>query len=263
MERITGSDGARARALATMTWEEVRDLDRARAVAILPVGAIEAHGPHLPLSTDVVISEAMARAGAERLAADGVETVVLPPLVYTAAPFAAEFPGTLSVRPETVTALVVDLARALTAQGWRALALANAHLDPTHVGALRAAASEASHAGLLPVVFPDITRRRLAERLTEEFRSGACHAGQYETSIVLSVDASLVREELRGALPPVAASLTDAIRAGLGTFTAAGGERAYFGDPAAASAEEGARTTEVLGALLEEAVIGALESGES
>ena len=40
---------------AEMTWEEVRDLDRSSAVAILPVGAVEAHGPHLPLGTDVVI----------------------------------------------------------------------------------------------------------------------------------------------------------------------------------------------------------------
>ncbi|HET9983409.1 MAG TPA: creatininase family protein [Longimicrobiales bacterium] len=244
-----------------MTWKEVRDLERARAVAILPVGAIEAHGPHLPLATDVVIAEAMARAGAERLAAGGADAVLLPPLCYTAAPFAAAFPGTLSVSPETVTALVLDVARALTAQGWRALALANAHFDPTHVNALRAAVSEASAAGLLPVVFPDITRRRLAERLTEEFRSGACHAGQYETSIVLATAPTLVREEMRGTLPPVAASLTDAIRVGVRTFEAAGGDRAYFGAPAAASAEEGTRTIDVLGALLEEAVPSVLGGG--
>ena len=50
-----------------MTWEEVHRLDRDRTLAILPVGATEAHGPHLPLSTDVLISEAMARAGAELL----------------------------------------------------------------------------------------------------------------------------------------------------------------------------------------------------
>ncbi|HWN67087.1 MAG TPA: creatininase family protein, partial [Haliangium sp.] len=53
--------------LAEMTWEELRDVPRERAVAILPVGATEAHGPHLPLGTDVIIAEAMARRGAERL----------------------------------------------------------------------------------------------------------------------------------------------------------------------------------------------------
>ena len=52
---------------AAMTWEEARDAAGPGAVAILPVGAIEAHGPHLPLETDVIIAEAMARAAAARL----------------------------------------------------------------------------------------------------------------------------------------------------------------------------------------------------
>jgi creatinine amidohydrolase len=55
------------RKLADMTWEEARDQARAGAIAILPVGAIEAHGPHLPLMTDVVIASAMAEAAAEEL----------------------------------------------------------------------------------------------------------------------------------------------------------------------------------------------------
>src|SRR5213594_779408 len=87
--------------LAQLTWEEVRDLGRARTLAILPIGAIEAHGPHLPLETDVIIAQAMARAGAARLAARGSSVVVLPPLTYTAAAFAQGFAGTLSLRPET------------------------------------------------------------------------------------------------------------------------------------------------------------------
>src|SRR5438094_160951 len=63
---------------AHLTWEEVRDLDRTKAVAILPVGAVEAHGPHLPLAPDVIIAETMDRAAAARLAARGPATA-LPP----------------------------------------------------------------------------------------------------------------------------------------------------------------------------------------
>src|SRR2546425_10165 len=84
---------------AHLTWEEVRDLDRTKAVALLPVGAVEAHGPHLPLTTDVVIAETMARAAAVRLATRGYDALLLPPLAYTAAEFAAGFPGTVSLRP--------------------------------------------------------------------------------------------------------------------------------------------------------------------
>src|SRR2546425_11730799 len=72
------------RDMADMTWEEVRDLDRARTVAILPVGAIEAHGPHLPLGTDGIIARAMAREGAERLEAGGHFTPILPGPPHTA-----------------------------------------------------------------------------------------------------------------------------------------------------------------------------------
>src|SRR5437870_2491406 len=128
--------------LAHLTWEEVRDLDRTKTVAIVPVGAVEAHGPHLPLATDVIIAEAMARAAAGRLAARGHEAVLLPAIAYTAAEFAAGFPGTVSLQPATVTALLVDLARSLARHGLSLLAVANAHLDPAHLGAIEAAVTQ-------------------------------------------------------------------------------------------------------------------------
>ena len=90
--------------LAAMTWEEAREAADLAGTAILPVGAIEAHGPHLPLETDVIIAEAMARAAAVRLTAAGMRVVVLPPLAYTTAGFASGFAGTISLQPETVTA---------------------------------------------------------------------------------------------------------------------------------------------------------------
>jgi len=238
----------------TMTWEEAKDLDLARCVAILPVGAIEAHGPHLPLATDVIIAEAMARAGADRLAARGLSALLLPSLAYTAAPFAEGFPGTLSISPGTVTAILLDLARALTARGAAALAIANAHLDPTHLGSVAAAQTAAREAEYLPLVAPDLTRKLWASRLSEEFRSGACHAGRYEGSVVMAARPELVREEIRLALEPNPASLSTAIRGGMKTFEQAGGPRAYFGWPADATAEEGAATIATLGDILAEAV---------
>ncbi len=253
--------------LADMTWEEVRDLRRHGAVAILPVGAIEAHGPHLPLSTDVIIAEAMAEAGAARLADHGWEVLVLPALSYSAAPFAAGFPGTLSIGPETLTRTLVDIARSLGSHGIAVLAIANAHLDPANIGAIGAAAEEcgggaleAAEAGSAAcrIVFPDVTRRRWAPRLTEEFRSGACHAGSYEGSVVLSAAPSLVREEIRSGLTPNPVSLSEAIREGKRSFEEAGGARAYFGYPAEASAAEGKRTIAALGLILSEAVLAEL-----
>ncbi len=245
-------------ALDELTWKDVEGLDRGRLIAILPAGAVEAHGPHLPLSTDRVIAVAMAREGARRLSERGLLPLVLPPLDYTAAPFAAAFPGTVSVRPETVTALVADVGASLASWGVRVLAIANAHLDPAHLGSLHAAVGRLAGETDLAVVFPDVTRKPWALRLTDEFKSGACHAGRYEGSIVLARHPELVRREEMAALPPHPVSLAAAIREGKKTFGEAGGADAYFGDPASASAEEGEETIAVLGSMLEEAVVDAL-----
>lgn len=105
------------------------------------------------------------------------------------------------------------------------------------------------------MICPDLTRKPWALRLGEEFQTGACHAGRYEGSVVLAVRPDLVREETRRALAPNPFSLSRAIRAGARTFEDAGGPRAYFGWPADATAEEGMRTIEALGAILAEAVL--------
>ena len=77
--------------LSALTWEEVRDLPRSQVVAILPTGALEAHGPHLPLGTDIIIAEAMARRAGEKLSHRGHHALLLPALGYTTADFAANF----------------------------------------------------------------------------------------------------------------------------------------------------------------------------
>ncbi|MEK9500161.1 creatininase family protein [Gaopeijia maritima] len=243
-----------SRPFEELTWTEVAELDRARTVAILPIGAVEAHGPHLPLATDVVIAEAMARAAAGRLREAGHPALVLPALHYTSAGFASGFPGTISVSPSTVTALVADIAASLESQGFRTLALANAHLDPTHIASLNAARAAASHEGFA-LLHPDVTRRPWALRLTEEFRSGACHAGRYEGSIVMAARPDLVRRERARELPANPASLSVAIRDGIDSFEGAGGPQAYFGAPAEATADEGVETIATLGAILFDAVV--------
>jgi creatinine amidohydrolase len=249
------------RELAELTWEEVRDLDRARTVALLPVGALEAHGPHLPLGTDNLIAVAMARAAAARLAAHGTNAVILPALAYSAAPFGAAFAGTLSATAATIAALIADLAVEVARHDFAALAIANAHLDPAHLKSLADAQRLAAARGATRFICPDLTRREHAARLGEEFRSGACHAGRYEGSVVLATRPDLVRSAIARSLPPVPVSLSQAIRDGRTTFAEAGGARAYFGTPAEATAEEGARTIEVLGEILSEAVLATLAPG--
>lgn len=246
--------------LAEASWTEVRDFLAARpdAVVLVPVGAIEAHGPHLPLATDVIIAEAMARRAAERLADRGVNVVILPAVPYSHAGFGAGFPGTVSLDTTRHGGVVEDIAASLARHGVTTLAIANAHLDPGHLEDLRSATREVERDGRVRVAFPDLTQRSWGTRLTAEFKSGACHAGQFETSIVLAVRPDLVRTARMGNLRPNPVSLAAAIRDGKTSFEQAGGPDAYFGNPAAATAEEGRETIDVLGGILEDAVLEAI-----
>jgi len=247
--------------LAEMTFVEVQDLGK-EAVVIVPVGAIEAHGPHLPLQTDVLIARAMAVSGAVTLEERGVSPVVIAPTCqFTSAPFAAAFPGTLSLRPDTTTALLVDTMLALSRSGFARIVLANSHLDPSHTASLHEAVRKARDGHALAVTYPDITRKPWALRLSAEFKSGACHAGQFETSILMADRPEMVRESIRTALEPNPASLSKAIKEGKGTFKEAGGPDAYFGYPRDASAEEGRETLALLGAILADAVIADRDGG--
>lgn len=236
--------------LDELTYEEASRLEG--AVALLPTGATEAHGPHLPLGTDVIISRTAAARACRRLRDEGVRAIVLPPIAYAVTEFAAGFDGTLSIPIETARALVRDVILATKRAGFAGVVVCNAHLEPGNLQALREAVSEAEAAGAR-ALFPDVTRKPHALRLGEEFKSGACHAGRYETSLVLAADESLVRRDVQSALVPNPSSLSVAIREGKHTFEDAGGPQAYFGWPADATAAEGDALYEELASIFAEA----------
>jgi creatinine amidohydrolase len=237
--------------LAELTFVEAEAL-RARApIVLVPIGSTEAHGPHLPLATDVIISEAMATHAATKLEALGRAAVIAPSLSYSLTDYAAAFTGTVSLPAEAAIELVAGVAAGLQQQGFHRVCLVNSHLEPAHVEGLKEACRRALARTGHAVAFPDKTERRFARTLTEEYKRGACHAGSYETSLVLAARPELVRDPVRATLPPVPIDLAKAMRAGVKDFVAAGAERAYFGDPAAATAEEG----EAIYALLAQMIV--------
>jgi creatinine amidohydrolase len=221
-------------------------------VLLLPVGAVEPHGPHAPLSTDGLISAGMCARAARALADDAeVRVLVLPALPYGVTRYGAAFAGAVGVSEATLHALVVEICRSLAAQGLERVVIVNNHFEPEHVATLRAAAEavQSAHVRLL-----DLTRRRHAERLTQEFRDGSCHAGQYETSLVLADAPGLVDAERMRALPAVPVNMPAAMAAGRTDFVAMGMDEAYCGAPAEASADEGEATFATLTVLLVEAI---------
>ena len=244
--------------LPDMTWTEIDEAMKKeqRPVALLPVGATEAHGPHLPVSTDTVIAVELAKRGAAELKEHGVTSLVLPPVTFTVADFAADFPGTISIPPETAVALLRDICVS-TAKRFRAVALVNIHLEPKHVECLKKVVDESNKAGV-SVCFPDITKKRWAETLGEAFKEGD-HGGAFETSLMMAAAPDMVRERERISLPPIDGLLA-AIKKGAKTFAEAGSEDAYFGDPTAASVEDGENLYEALVEILRLSVMEHLGS---
>jgi creatinine amidohydrolase len=214
-------------------------------VLLLPLGAVEPHGPHAALATDTVISVGVCRRAARRLEHDPeVRALVLPWLPYGVTRYAAAFPGTISIGEEMLRGLVTEICASLAAQGFPRVVLVNNHFEPEQVRVLRETG--------LPLL--DLTRRANAERLTEEFRSGSCHAGRYETSLVLAEAPELVRRERMTSLEAKMVDMPAAIREGRTDFLAMGMEQAYCGSPADATAEEGVETFETLAGMLVEVV---------
>lgn len=113
--------------ISEMTWEDFRE--HADAVAILPVGSCEQHGPHLPLSTDTVIATSLAEAVAAR-----VGGVALPAIAYgyRSAPYSGGgplFPGTIDLSFAALAATVTDILSELIADGFRRILVLNAHYE--------------------------------------------------------------------------------------------------------------------------------------
>lgn len=245
--------------LARLTWPEARKRFHADLVALLPIGATEPHGPHLPLDVDVTLSTAHARRAASLLQGLHVNALVLPALPYGVTFFTDGFEGRVSLRPGTMWSMLEDICDSLAEQGVRRLVFCNAHMEPAQVKVLRGVAldrEQPAPAGAqgMQIVFPDLTRRRNAERLGEEFKSGECHAGRYESSLVLAFDPGGVREEERLALPALEVGLVEKMRGGAESFLEVGADAAYCGDPARASAEEGEALCDELANLTVDAV---------
>lgn len=175
-----------------LSSEEVAALDRDRAVAVLPVAAIEQHGPHLPLGTDAILCDAILSAALTRLP-EGVTTVLrLPTQRIGHSPEHTRFAGTLSIEAGTLLAAWTQIGASLSAAGLRRLVLFNTHGGQ---GALvDLAAQELRRRYGMLVVRCNSWRFSLPDGWVSarEARYGL-HGGQIETSLMLQVAPELVR----------------------------------------------------------------------
>ncbi|MDI1433705.1 MULTISPECIES: creatininase family protein [Polyangium] len=223
-------------------------------VVLVPVGSVEPHGPHLPLGTDTIIGDAVAERAAQLLEAKGTVALVGPSVPYGVTRFAEGFAGAVTVTEAALIAFLRAVIEGYLHAGFSHVCLVSNHLEPAHDAAVRASL-EGLPAGSASVASP--LSRRWARTLSAEFKSGACHAGRYETSILLAAAPDTVDEARMAALPALTISLSDGIRQGKTSFLAMGITDAYTGAPAEATAEEGRDSIERLATM----VVGEVEDG--
>ena len=111
---------------ADLCTRDFAQLDPARTIAVLPVAATEQHGPHLPLSVDTVLADGIVAASLPHLAPE-LSVLFLPTQAVGLSPEHARFPGTLTLRAETVLRLWIDIGESVAAAGVRKLLLFNSH----------------------------------------------------------------------------------------------------------------------------------------
>jgi creatinine amidohydrolase len=234
--------GEREVAWARLKAQEIRARAAGGAAVILPLAAIEQHGPHLPVMTDARIGTEIALRAARRAAAAGRDALVAPTVAVGLSEHHMAFGGTLTLRPETFAAIIADLVDALARQGFRDILLSNSHGG--NIRAMQAAAE--TLAARLPVT---IVATSYAQEAAEEIaavledQSSLMHAEEAETSMMLALEPGLVdASDLASLADGMSAGPLSAGRASFRwrPFEHATGN-GVRGNPARASAEKGER----------------------
>ncbi|MCW5655792.1 creatininase family protein [Hydrogenophaga sp.] len=189
---------APSRHWSDLTTADFAALDKARAIAVLPVAATEQHGPHLPLSVDTDIANGIVAAALPHLAAD-LPALFLPTQALGFSPEHTRFAGTLTLKAETVLRLWTEIGECVAASGVKKLVLFNAHGG--QVGAMDLVARDLrARLGMLvysvswfnlPLIGAD-GQDVNALFSADEHRFGI-HAGEIETSLMLALAPQRVR----------------------------------------------------------------------
>jgi len=184
------------RFFAYLTWTDIAAMPaKADVVVIQPIGAIEQHGPHLPLAVDAAIAQAVLGKALHRLP-PGIPAYALPPLCYGKSNEHWHFPGTITLSAQTLIALLMELGESLYRSGFRKLILLNAHGGQPQVMEIVARDLHQRYTDF--IVFPLFVWQAphiAAELLTKKELELGIHAGDAETSLMLSILPESVRME--------------------------------------------------------------------
>jgi len=218
--------------MSTVAFQE--GLKRSRTV-IVPLGAVEEHGPHLPMNTDILHAYEIAKKTSE-----SIDVFVAPPIYFGVCRSTARFPGTIDIRPETLEMLIIDVVSALYRHGLRRFILYSGHAGMNHRASMLNSADE------LLALFDDIVISSItdADLVDQKFfelveTAGDSHAGEIETSLVMSISPELVGDPPKADAPVFPRSM---VVRDTRNFWKSG----VWGNPQKASVEKGDRMMEIL-----------------
>ncbi|MFT3780171.1 MAG: creatininase family protein [Ottowia sp.] len=182
------------RYLPYLSWTEIDQLpDKANTVVVLPAGATEQHGPHLPCAVDTVIAAGVMGHALARLPA-GVPAFAMTPIAYGKSEEHLHFPGTVTLTGETLLATMNEVGESVYRAGFRKLLIVNGHGGQPQVMEMAARELRLRHGDF--IVVPGFTWRvpHVAGRyLSEQEKKLAMHAGHAETALMLALAPDTVR----------------------------------------------------------------------
>lgn len=243
--QASGLGASKPYLLGELTWPEAKKRFREVDVALLPVGAVEQHGPHLPLDTDAFDAEYLARRVAE--ACKDPKPLVLPLVSYGVSYHHDDFSGTLSISPDTLSRMVYEIGTAAARQGVTKLVIVNGHGGNSP--ALHFAAQMINRdAHIFTCVDTGETSDADIDAMAET--PNDVHAGEIETSTALAVRPELVRLEARKKFIPRFSIryLNFSSKRGVGWYarTSKISPTGVLGDPTRADPEKGRRMWDLM-----------------
>jgi creatinine amidohydrolase len=236
--------------LSNMTYKQVERLAAKTDIALFPIAPTEAHGPHLPMSVDLVSANEITERVAKKLKEKGIETLIAPALNYCLADVANSFPGNITMRFETVANMVEDVCVGLSKWGFRRVMIVCGHGEPRNIQAIAEGTKKAAQrtgmqtaiSGWFMAGMPEI-----APLCKEAHPEWDWHAGEWETALLLLRHPELVDQAELAKLEPnwEGEHLFACIAAGKNDWLELGAPLAYFGDPRLATKETGDKVYDV------------------
>jgi creatinine amidohydrolase len=182
-----------------MTWHEFTAAERARWIAVLPVAAVEQHGPHLPLGTDAYIGEAYLARVREMLPVE-LPVTFLPLQAVGTSDEHRDFPGTLTMRGRAMADLLTEIGAGVARAGVRKLVIVTSHGGNAAAMDLAALDLRVRHGMFVAAASWHLMNYPPALFDADEIAHGV-HGGDIETSLMLAIRPDLVRTELMGVFP--------------------------------------------------------------